>query len=128
MKLKDSPRKFELLNGKVVMSDIGKIYLEADELVSFVTPSGRECDFAAKDWGFYPLSSPNSRTKKQGFKVALVADEQGKVQINVVENDKLYLYEKYLKIHMNGSEIICWLDEFDHKTIKMLKKFFAEGK
>jgi hypothetical protein len=106
--LKINPRVFEVKGVKI--KDFGKIYLDDNEMVSFVTKSNRECDFTAKDWGFYLGPSLNSRLQKEGFKVALVLNEKGQLYINAVEKDKIKLFEEYLKENQD-SRVICWLDE-----------------
>ncbi|MCG6553488.1 MAG: hypothetical protein L7F77_14290 [Candidatus Magnetominusculus sp. LBB02] len=106
---KEDPRVFGVKGFEI--KDFGKIYLQDGEMVSFVTESGRECDFAAKDWGFYVGPSVNSRLKNQGFKVALVLNEQGQLYVNAVEIDKVAEFKKYLKTNQNNV-ILCWLDEW----------------
>jgi len=106
---KRKPRIFQV-KGHMV-KDFGKIYLNEGEMVSFVTKSGKECDFAAKDWGFYLGPSLNSRLKNQGFKVALVLNEQGQLYVHAVEKDKIKNFKRYLKSNKNN-RIICWLDEW----------------
>lgn len=105
------PRQFHIEQCNVAITDFGKICLESDEMVSFKTASGKECDFTAKEWGFYPTSSLNSRMKSEGFKTALVRDQNGKIQINVVEEDKLDMFEAYLNSHSVPPYVVCWLDE-----------------
>ena len=108
-KLRKSPRVFEVKGHKV--RDYGKVYLGDGEMISFVTASGRECDFAARDWGFYLGPSINSRLKKEGFKVALVANEKGQLYLNAVEKNRIRDFKKYLKTNQKN-RIICWLDEW----------------
>lgn len=112
LEIKEPPRVFDASG--VQLKDFGKIHLAADEMVSMVSASGKECDFAAKEWGFYLAPSINSRLKNQGVKVALVRNQQGKLFLNAVEEDKLDLFKKYLKTDQD-SEIICWLDEWGEK-------------
>jgi len=107
--LNDAPRVFEVKETRI--RDCGKLFLEDGEMVSFVTESGRECDFIAKDWGFYLGPSLNSRLKMQGFKVALVLNEQGQLYVNAVEADKIEQFRKYLGSNQNNT-ILCWLDEW----------------
>jgi len=111
LNLYEKPRMFYIKEGDITLSDLGKINLEPNELVSFQTSLGHECDFVAKKWGFYPTSSVNKRLKKEGFKTALVRGEDNKIQINVVEKDKIDLFKKYLQSHKKSKRIICWLDE-----------------
>ena len=80
---KATPRTFEVKG--VTLKDCGKIKLDQDEMVSFVTPEGRECDFTAKSWGFYLGPSVNGRLKNEGFKTALTANPDGRLYILAVE-------------------------------------------
>ncbi|MEW5744454.1 MAG: hypothetical protein AB1805_03295 [Nitrospirota bacterium] len=109
MDLKETPRCFEVKGFKV--KDYGKLYLEDGEMVSFVTKGNRECDFTAKDWGFYLGPSLNSRLKREGFKVALVINESNQLYVHAVEKDKIPEYRSYLKTNQD-LRILCWLDEW----------------
>jgi len=113
LQLKESPRIFEIkLKSKGhKIKDYGKILLDASGMVTFVTSSGKECDFAAKEWGFYLGPSVNSRLKDNGFKVALVLNEKGQLYVHAVEKDKIDIYKKYLKTDQLNI-ILCWLDEW----------------
>lgn len=102
-----TPRTFTV--NDVTIKDHGKIVLEPDEMVSFVTGSGREFDFTAKDWGFYATPSINGRLQKQGFKTALVENSQGRIYVMVVEQDKVELFEDYCR--KEGQSVREWLDE-----------------
>ncbi|NOX15393.1 MAG: hypothetical protein GXP61_05135 [Epsilonproteobacteria bacterium] len=107
--LKDEPRIFGVKGHEV--KDFGKIYLDSDEMVSFKTKSNKEYDFTAKEWGFYASPSVNSRLKNEGFKTALVVNENNQIYIMVVEKDKIKEFKRYLKENQDN-RIICWLDEF----------------
>jgi len=107
---KEPPRKFLVgEDQKVEISDCGKMYLEPDEQVTFVTVSGKEHDFAAKSWGFYATPSMNSRLVSEGFKTALVKNQLGRYYIMVVDKDHLPGFEAYLDTTKN--EVVEWLDE-----------------
>lgn len=108
-KINEAPRIFNCKETSI--KDYGKIFLDNAEMVSFVTKSGKECDFTAYDWGFYLGPSLNSRLKKEGFKTALVINEQGQIYINAVENEKIDEFKKYLQTNQD-SRILCWLDEW----------------
>ena len=81
-------------------------------MVSMVSPGGKECDFTAMSWGFYLAPSINVRLRNQGFKVALVINQQGKLFLNAVEIDKMALFEGYLQTNQE-SKVLCWLDEWE---------------
>lgn len=104
-----TPREFTVKD--TVIKDFGKIYLDKSEMISFVTNSGKECDFTAQEWGFYLGASVNSRLKNEGFKVALVVNENNQVYVNAVEKNKINEFKKYLKTNQN-SKLVCWLDEW----------------
>ena len=106
----DPVRVFNVgLEGQIDISDCGRVYLEQDEQVTFVTPSGKEHDFVAKSWGFYATPSINGRLVDQGFKTALVKNSFGKYYIMVVDPDKMTDFNAYLETERH--EIAEWLDE-----------------
>ncbi len=106
----DPVRVFQVgLDQQISISDCGRIYLEPDEQVTFVTQAGKEHDFVAKNWGFYATPSINGRLADQGFKTALVKNSFGKYYIMVVDPDKMADFKAYLKIERH--EIAEWLDE-----------------
>ena len=110
---KTIPREFEVKGFKI--KDFGKVYLDDGEMISFVTKSKKACDFVARDWGFYLGPSLNSRLKREGFKTALVLNEQGQIYINAVEKDKMELFHKYINTNQKNI-ILCWLDEWIEKN------------
>jgi len=108
-RLKKKPRIFEVKGHKI--KDFGKIFLNDGEIVSFVTKSKKECDFAAKEWGFYLGPSVNSRLKNEGFKTALALNEKGQLYVFAVEKEKMGVFKKYSKKNQD-IKILCWLDEW----------------
>ncbi|MCJ8344382.1 hypothetical protein MJH12_02490 [bacterium] len=106
---KETPRTFGVKGHKI--HDMGSLELEDGEMVTFRTKSNKECDFVAKDWGFYLGPSLNSRLKQEGFKTALVLNEQGQIYINAVDVEKMDLFLQYLKTNQNNT-VLCWLDEW----------------
>lgn len=105
--IKDKPREFDAGTAKI--KDCGKLHLGKNEMISLVTKSGREYDITAKGWGFYVSPSINVRLKKEGFRVALVLNGEGRLFINAVERDKVRPFKKYLA--SQKSRILCWLGE-----------------
>ncbi len=107
--LKDKPREFGAAG--LTIKDFGQLFLEAQEMVTLVSPGGRECDVTAMSWGFYLAPSLNARLRDQRFKTALVRNSQGRLFLNAVEMDKMALFEQYLT--EQNSHILCWLDDWD---------------
>ncbi len=97
------------LRRQIDISDCGRLYLERDEQVTFVTPAGKEHDFVAKSWGFYATPSINGRLADQGFKTALVKNSFGKFYIMVVDPEQMVDFNAYLKTERH--EVAEWLDE-----------------
>ena len=95
---KNPPRTFSVgVNNSITISDCGRINLNANEQVTFITANGKEYDFAAKSWGFYATPSVNSRLVKQGFKTALVKNTADQYYVMVVEDGYMEDFQKYLK-------------------------------
>lgn len=106
----EPPRVFQAgEDGKVRISDYGKIHLEPDEQITFMTVTGKEHDFVAKSWGFYATPSVNSRLVNQGLKTALVKNQAGRYYIMVVDTNRISDFRAYLKAEKN--EVVEWLDE-----------------
>jgi len=109
----DPARKYEAgFDVKVVISDCGKIELEPDEQVTFVTPTGGEYDVARKSWGFYATPSLNGRLRNFGLKAVLVKNRIDRFFIFLVEEGKEDLFLDYVR--KEPLEIICWLDNEEH--------------
>ena len=110
IEVNDPPRVFAVgRNGGIKISDCGEIRLDPDEQMTFITTSGRRYDVAAKVWGFYATPSINGRLKKEGFKTALVKNNQGRYYVMLVQLDKIKEFDDYLKSEQNKIE--RWLDE-----------------
>jgi len=107
---KNPPRVFTVgSQHDIDIHDCGEVRLEVNEQVTFVTPDGKNYDFARKEWGYYATPSINGRLKNEGFKTALVANEQGRIYIMAVENDKVDAFESYCD--KEGQTVVKWLDE-----------------
>lgn len=104
----DVPREFTVKG--VTLKDCARIKLDYDEMVTFVTPSGREYDFTAKSFGFYITQSVNNRMAREGFKTALTMNPEKRVYIQAVEKDKIGDFMDYLN-EQDGT-LLCWLDEW----------------
>jgi len=108
--LKKKARIFKVgINNHIEIKDVGEIYLDPDEQITFVTSGGKRHDFVSKTWGFYVTPSINVRLKKEGFKTALVKNKQNRIYLKTVEKEKIDLFNKYCKDEKQT--IIEWLDE-----------------
>ncbi len=104
---KNPPRPFKVEHN--TLNDCGSIYLEPGEQVSFVTPSGAECDFTRTDWGFYATPSINSRLAQFGIRAAVIQNKTEKIFVVLVEQRFTSEFELYLQ--EQGSQVLIWLDE-----------------
>lgn len=109
LNIKEHPREFNVSG--IIIKDHGKIELVENDMITLVTKSGKECDVTAKKWGFYLAPSINGRLRKNGFKVALVENHEGKLFINAVDIDEKAQFIEYLNSNQS-SRILCWLDDW----------------
>lgn len=107
---KKPPRSFKVgKDQKITLHDVGEIYLEDNELVTFMNDKKMEYDVGRKEWGYYATPSVNDRLKNFGFKTALVRNAKGQIYIMIVENDKIDIFNQYLAEESNY--VLQWLDE-----------------
>lgn len=103
------PRKFKP-NKRIVLKDCGKIYLESNEQVTFVTKKKQEYDVCKKDWGFYATPSINGRLKSFNFKTALIKNIiSKKIYLFLIEEGEEMKFYKYLK--KENCKILKWLSK-----------------
>jgi len=120
----EPPRKYEAgFDIKVAISDCGKIDLEPDEQVTFVTPSGGEYDVTRKSWGFYATPSLNGRLQNYGLKAVLVKNRINRFFVLLVEEGKEGLFLDYAG--KEPLEIVCWLDNEErlHELETKIKEY-----
>ena len=109
-KSNSSPRIFNVgKNNNISISDMGEIFLEPDEQVTFVTDRGDRHDFCRKSWGFYATPSINSRLKNENFVTALVVNEHNRIFVMVIEKSKIKEFRSYLKDE--NQTIVAWLGD-----------------
>ena len=66
IKINKKVRKFKVGLSKIILKDLGKIYLNKNEQVTFVRKKS-EFDIVKKNWGYYATPSVNKRLKKFKF-------------------------------------------------------------
>lgn len=109
LKIRKKPRQFSVgKNNKIKINDFGKIYLENNEQLTFITENNSKYDVTRKNWGFYATQSVNSRLKKN-FKTALAHNASNKIYVMLVEKKFLKEFKKYCV--KENQKIICWLDD-----------------
>lgn len=106
------------------LKDCGKIYLNTDEQVTFVTPSKAEYDVTRKNWGFYATPSINGRLKNFGLRGVLVKNQLGRYFLLLVEKGKEKELKKYLKQESNKP--LLWFD--NDEDLQKLSSLFEDKK
>ena len=99
------PRTFTV--GDVTIAHVADAALEADEQVTFTSPAGTELDVVRKAWGYYATSS-NRRLREHGLRLALCANDDGRVAVLLVEHGKEAAFERYLG--EQPMRVVAWLD------------------
>ena len=100
----EPPRAFAV--GDVTIAHAADIELAPDEQVTFTT-SGTEFDVVRKDWGYYATSS-NRRLREHGLRMALCANDDGRVTVLLVEAGREPAFEAYLDAQ--PMRLLAWLD------------------
>ncbi|MEM7198086.1 MAG: hypothetical protein AAF352_06940, partial [Pseudomonadota bacterium] len=89
-RLKNPPRIFTVgKNNEIKVSDLGKITLAPDEMVTFDRDGCFDYNLCRKSWGYYATPSINHRLKAEGFYTALARSQQGHQYLWLIENDKM---------------------------------------
>ena len=116
----DPPREFPVGQyEKIIIKDCGKIEMNPDEQVTFVTPTGTEYDVARKSWGYYATPSLNGRLKNFHLRGALMRGETGKLWVALIEQGQESDFEAYLI--MEHLTLVCWLDS-DEQVDKLVHR------
>lgn len=105
----DPPRTFRV--GDVEMRHCADVELNADEQVTFTSPSGTEFDVARKAWGYYATPSLNRRLPEHGLRAALAANADGRITLLLVERGLEPLFEMYCA--EQAMRVVAWLDTDD---------------
>lgn len=109
---RDPPRAFTVgATRSIEIRDCGKLLLEPNEQITFVTPEGAEYDVARKDWGFYATPSMNGRLADHRLHAALVRNVAERYYIFLLEDGKQAAFEKYLRDE--EQTLVAWLDDLD---------------
>ncbi len=96
-------------NANITIKDVGDVYLEADEQLTFVTDAGSRYDFCKKSWGFYATPSINSRLEAENFVTALVMNSQNRLYVMVVDRAKITDFRDYLS--KENQKVAAWLGD-----------------
>jgi hypothetical protein len=99
------PRTFAV--GDVTITHAADVALEPDEQVTFVTGSGTEVDVVRKEWGYYATSS-NRRLRDHGLRMALCANDDGRVAVLLCEAGREDAFAEYLA--EQPMRLVAWLD------------------
>jgi hypothetical protein len=98
------PRTFA---GGVTITHVADVTLKPDEQVTFTTASGTELDVVRKDWGYYATPS-HRRLRDHGLRMALCANDDGRVTVLAVEAGREDAFGEYLD--EQPMRVLAWLD------------------
>lgn len=124
MKIKtiEPARTFSIGSGGEVRIDhCADIQLDANEQVTFVTPSGTQYDVVRKEWGYYATPSTNSRLINHDLRAALVINPSGQLYVMLCESGKEREFEDYLS--SDNQQFLIWLDS--NASVQQLRKAVA---
>jgi hypothetical protein len=106
----DPPRRYTVgVNDQVEISDCGRLHLDPDEQITFVTEDGGEYDVARKSWGFYATPSMNARLSSFGLRAVLLENRIGRYFVVLVERGHEDDFEAYRA--EEDLRIVAWLDD-----------------
>jgi hypothetical protein len=121
--IKETPRVFEIgVDRSIKISDMGNVWLQENEQLTFVTPTGAETDIVRKKWGFYATGSLNGRLPEHNLRPVLTENAQGRFYIMLVEVGAESEFLDYIRVEEN--RLVCWLDD---ETLKIIGTSF-QGK
>lgn len=105
----EPPRIFQVGKAKIIeLRDCGRVHLEPDEQVTFVSGEGHEYDVVRKDWGYYATPSLNDRLRRFGLRAALVRSGSDRYYVYLVEEGKEQKVLDYLSVERQT--LVAWID------------------
>ena len=121
MKINKKNRQFDvgINKKKIKINHRADIFLNENEMVTFIDINKMSYDLVKKNWGYYATPSINKRLKINNFKTALVYNSKKELFIMLVEKKRISKFKKYCK--EEKQKVIIWLDD-DSKVKKMFFK------
>ena len=110
----EPPRTFEVGTTGERIEHHADVELEAQEQVTFTSPSGSEYDVVRKPWGYYATPSMNGRLADHGLRAALCVgvprpgQENARMYVLLVERGRESELEEYMG--SEGMRVAAWLD------------------
>ena len=96
LKINKKSRKFKVGIKKTILKDMGKVYLNNNEQLTFINKKS-EFDFVKKNWGYYATPSINKRLKNFNFRTFLTQNSLKNIFIMTVHKEKIKEFKKYIK-------------------------------
>ncbi len=96
IKLNKKVRKFVVGIKKTILKDLGKIYLNSNEQLTFIKKKS-EFDIVKKNWGYYATPSINKRLKRFNFRTFITKNSFNFIFVMIVHKEKMKEFKKYLK-------------------------------
>lgn len=107
-----APRVFPVGRRALTISHVLNVFLEANEMVTFIDSEGREYDVVAKEWGFYATPSVDRRLRDFGLRAAFVRNQgDGRGFVVLVALTMLEEWEAYM--NSEGQVLVTWLDQLE---------------
>ena len=96
IKINKKPRKFTVGHNNTILKDLGKIYLNNNEQLTFIKKKS-QYDLVKKDWGYYATPSVNKRLKNFKFRTFITENSFKSIYIMIVHKEKIKNFRKYLR-------------------------------
>ena len=105
----EPPRRFRCgAENKIEIKDCGKINLDDDEQVTFVSGDS-EYDLTRKSWGYYATPSLNGRLSSFGLRGCLIVNRNtGRRFVVLVQTGQEHQFFEYLDAE--DLILVTWLD------------------
>jgi len=106
------PRKFAVGLKDLEISHVADVYLEHDQMVTFVTNDGAEYDVVKKNWGYYATPSLGGRLRNFGLRAAIMRNiDTRQCFIILAHENRIDILNEYMR--NERQEIVLWLDDFE---------------
>ena len=98
MKIKKKDRKFKTgLKKKIEINHKADIFLNNNEMITFILNQNKSYDITKKDWGLYISQSINHRVINNGFRIAFIKNKKKRKYLVAVDLKNKKKFNNYCK-------------------------------